>query len=117
MPQKISQQQDQKHVSQFEDLSPPLCAWLNEITNQLTTIEFALAGLVQHRGSKEWYTTADVAEILTKAEYTVREWCRQGRIDAKKKACGRGKSGEWLISHAELNRVKNEGILSVDHGV
>jgi transposase len=60
---------------------------------------------------KEFYSTAEVAEILGRAEYTVREWARQGRIRARKKPCGRGKGGEWLVAHEELCRLKNEGLL------
>jgi hypothetical protein len=55
--------------------------------------------------------TAEVGGLLARAEYTVREWCRQGRIRAKKKPCGRGKGGEWLVSHEDLTRLKNEGLL------
>jgi hypothetical protein len=82
-----------------------------EILERLDRIEAALALLVQQRAIKEWYSTTEVAEVLGKAEYTVREWCRQGRILARKKPCGRGKGGEWLVSHEELTRVHNEGLL------
>jgi hypothetical protein len=77
-------------------------------------IESALAELLLQRTVKEWYSTAEVAEILDRADYTVREWCRQGRIRAKKKFCGRGKGGERLVSHEELTRLKNEGLLPFD---
>ncbi len=67
--------------------------------------------LLSQRAVKDWYSTAEVGQLLNRAEYTVREWCRQGRIRAKKKPCGRGKGGEWLVSHEELTRLKNEGLL------
>jgi hypothetical protein len=34
----------------------------------------------------------------------------QGRIRAKKKPCGRGKCGEYLVSHDEFKRLRNEGL-------
>src|SRR5947199_188164 len=67
--------------------------------------------LVQQRTIKDWYTTAEAAELLSKAEFTVREWCRLKRIDAQKRPCGRGRSRDWMISHAELDRYRNEGLL------
>jgi hypothetical protein len=84
---------------------------INELIQRLDRIESALAELLNVRTAKAWYTTGEVAEILDRAEYTVREWCRQGRIRAKKKLCGRGKGGEWLVSHEELTRLRNEGLL------
>ena len=60
---------------------------------------------------KEWYSTAEVAAILGRAEFTVREWCRLGRVRAEKKKCGRGPASEWIVSHEELTRVRNEGLL------
>jgi hypothetical protein len=77
----------------------------------LDRIEAALAALVARQVAQEWYSTAEVAAALSRAEYTVREWCRQGRIRAKKKPCGRGKGGEWLVSHDALTRLKNGGFL------
>jgi transposase len=87
---------------------------IDELLRRLDRIESALAELLVQRTVKEWYSTAEVAEILDRAEYTVREWCRQARIRAKKKPCGRGKGGEWLVSHDELTRLKNEGLLPLD---
>ncbi len=81
------------------------------IEERLKKIEEALAVLVGRQVVKEWYTTVEVAKAIEKAEYTVREWCRLGRIRAKKKPCGRGKGGEWLVSHNELIRLRNEGLL------
>src|SRR5437870_1445503 len=34
---------------------------------------------------KDWYSTVELANLLDKAEFTVREWCRRGRIHAQKK--------------------------------
>ena len=85
---------------------------LLQMEQRLERMEGTLNLLLQQRTVKEWYTTAEVAHLVEKAEYTVREWCRQGRISAKKKLCGRGKGGEWLVSHEELTRLQNEGLLS-----
>ena len=60
---------------------------------------------------KDWYTVREVAEILDRSEFTVREWARLHRILADKRACGRGNSKEWIISSEELRRIQNEGLL------
>ncbi|MFO0935121.1 MAG: helix-turn-helix domain-containing protein [Gemmataceae bacterium] len=83
----------------------------SDLVERLDRIESAIQSLVRERTVKEFYSTAEVASLLQRAEFTVREWCRHGRIYAKKKACGRGVNSEWLISHEELTRVRNEGLL------
>ncbi|MGB7346934.1 MAG: helix-turn-helix domain-containing protein [Pirellulaceae bacterium] len=60
---------------------------------------------------KEYYSTSEVAQMLSRSDWTVREWCRLGRIWAEKRDSGRGVSKEWKISHEELLRIKNEGLL------
>ena len=60
---------------------------------------------------KDWYTVSEVAEVLGKAEFTVREWCRLGRVYASKRECGRGNCQEWIVSQEELQRIENEGLL------
>jgi len=82
-----------------------------DISERLERIESLLESLVEQRTVKDWYSTTEVARILGKAEFTVREWCRLGRVRAQKKQCGRGISSEWIISHEELTRVRNEGLL------
>jgi hypothetical protein len=87
--------------------------FLHRSIDLLDRVETQLDRLIQKETVKDWYTTAEVAQVLGKAEFTVREWCRHGRVNAKKRACGRGKSQEWIISHAELERIRNEGLLPV----
>ena len=82
-----------------------------QIFERLDRIEACLQSLVSQRLVKEYYTTTEVAQVLDKAEFTVREWCRLSRIHAIKRDCGRGNSKEWLISHDELERVRNRGLL------
>ena len=84
---------------------------MQEVIERLNRIEMALESLLRERTPKDWYSTAEVAQLLGKAEYTVREWCRQGRVHATKKPYSRGAHSEWLISHAELIRVQNQGLL------
>jgi hypothetical protein len=83
---------------------------LADIARRLERIETALATLIQQKTIKEWYSTDEAATILAKAPFTVREWCRLGRIKAEKRQCGRGSSQEWMISHEELVRLRNEGL-------
>ena len=73
---------------------------------KLTRIESLLQDLLQQRIAKEWYTTSEVGQLLDRAEYTVREWCRERKVQARKTPNGRG----WLISHDELQRLRNHGI-------
>jgi Helix-turn-helix domain len=82
-----------------------------ELNERLDRIERMLAELVGRKAIKDWYTTAEVGDILDKSEYTVREWCRLGRVRAGKRACGHGRSKEWIVSHEELTRLRNEGLL------
>lgn len=67
--------------------------------------------LIGQRTFKEFYTTAEAAEMLGKAEFTVREWCRHGRVKAQKQGSGRGKHQAWVISNGELQRLQREGLL------
>lgn len=84
---------------------------LQLLFHRLTRIEEYLQELRDEKRQKDFYSTQEVAEQLGKAEFTVREWCRLGRIHATKRATGRGRSQEWMVPHAELTRVRNEGLL------
>ena len=83
----------------------------SELLARLVRTEGLLEDLIGKEASKEFYSTSEVAEILGRAEFTVREWCRHGRILAEKRPCGRGRSKEWIISHDEVQRIRNEGLL------
>ena len=87
----------------------------DQIAERLDRIENLLINLVQEKQVKEFYSTGEVAEILNRAEFTVREWCRNGRIQASKRKCGRGVAKEWMIGHEELQRIQNEGLLPVSN--
>jgi hypothetical protein len=81
------------------------------ILDRLQRIEELLHQLVERETAKEWYTTEEIAKKLDRAEFTVREWCRLGRIDAEKRQSGRGKYQAWVVSHDELERYQRDGLL------
>ncbi len=89
----------------------------NQVCERLDRIEDLLRRLAPERVAQRSYSTADVAKLLGKAEFTVREWCRHHRIHADKRPCGRGNSQEWMISHEELTRIQAEGLLRPKHGL
>jgi hypothetical protein len=80
----------------------------------LDRIEATLAALLERQTAKDWYSTEEVAKFLGKAEFTVREWCRLGRVRAAKKGSGRSKYQSWVVSHGELLRVQREGLLPLN---
>lgn len=103
-------------VSPTPDPTPGLCGRIDLLVGRLERIEAVLVTLVRQRPAKEWYGTTELAEVLGRAEFTVREWCRLGRVRAEKRACGRGRAREWMVSHAELLRLQGEGLLPVPGG-
>ena len=86
---------------------------LSEMVQRLGRMEDILNQLLQQHTVKDWYSTEEVAQILGKAEFTVREWCRNGRVHAEKKGSGRGKYQAWVISQEEVQRIQREGLLSI----
>ena len=84
---------------------------IDQLLARFSKVESALDQLVQQKTIKDWYTTSEVAVILDKAEFTVREWCRLGRMRAEKRMSGRGAYPAWVISHQEMLRYQREGLL------
>jgi hypothetical protein len=82
-----------------------------DVITRLDRIERKLDLLASKPAEKDFYSTAEVAAAAKKTEYTVREWCREGRVRAEKRPCGRGATREWMISRNELSRLLNEGLL------
>jgi hypothetical protein len=82
-----------------------------DIEERLIRIEEMLAVLVVRQKVQDWYTTAEAAQLLGKAEFTVREWARLGRIRANKRLSGRGAHPSWVIGHEEILRYQKEGLL------
>lgn len=83
---------------------------LHDLLERLERIEAALVQLAGKQ-EKDWYSTEELATLLGKAPYTCREWARHGRIKAKKRPCGRGRSKEWIVSADEVRRIQEFGLL------
>ena len=84
---------------------------LDLVLQRLDKIEAQLAELLRQRTIKDYYTTEEAAVLLGKAEFTIREWCRLGRIHGEKRMSGRGAHPAWVIAHSELQRYQKEGLL------
>jgi hypothetical protein len=81
------------------------------LDQRLEKIESLLTVLVECQKVREWYSTDEIAAVVGKSEFTVREWCRLGRIRAEKRHSGRGAFPAWCVSHQELVRYQREGLL------
>lgn len=109
--------EQRRRTSPSTDASALMQNVLTEIDGRLCQIEAAIESLRQQVSVqsiiKEFYTTAELAQILGRRPYTVREWCRLGRVNAEKAHSGRGLDDEWRVSHEELVRIQNEGLLAI----
>lgn len=81
------------------------------LEERLLKIETMLVALVERDQRREWYAVDEFSRIVGRSEFTCREWCRLGRIRARKKDSGRGAHTAWAISHEELQRYQREGLL------
>lgn len=85
--------------------------WLADIEARLGRIEAALRKLTEAQPQKETYSTKEAGRILQLAPYTVREYCRQGRLRATQTRGGRGNRREYRLTQAEITRYQSEGLL------
>jgi len=81
------------------------------ILTELRELKAMLAVLVERQTVKAFYEIEEFARLVGKAEFTVRQWCRLGRIRAEKKLSGRGAHVRWAVPHAELLRYQREGLI------
>ena len=95
--------------------SPPARLFRCSMTleERLEKIEALLASLVERQQVRQWHTTQEFAKAVGKAEFTVREYCRLGRLCAEKRQSGRGAHSQWVLSNAELMRFQREGLRPV----
>ena len=80
------------------------------LEERLERIEAMLAALVEGQQVRQWYSVEAFAKRVSRTPFTVREWCRRGRILAFKQSSGRGAHAAWAISHEELERFRREGL-------
>jgi hypothetical protein len=83
------------------------------VEERLEELRSLVVLLVERQQVREYYSVEEFARIVGRAAFTVREWCRNSRINAEKKESGRGAFLSWRISHAALLRFQREGLIPV----
>ncbi len=71
------------------------------VNERLEKIEAKLDVLVERQSLKHWYSTGEFAQLVGKAEFTVRQWCRLGRIRAERRTAvaARTLRGQYLTQN------------------
>jgi hypothetical protein len=81
------------------------------LEQRLESIEKLLLVLVERQRSQDWYTTQEFGRVVGLSGWTVREYCRLGRLRAEKRQSGRACHRQWVLSHSELERYRRDGLL------
>ena len=84
---------------------------LDDLHRKIRLIHAMLEKLLAERTDRDWYDIDEAALVLGLDPWTLRNYCRLGRVHADKKRSGRGRHKSWIISRAEIQRVQREGLL------
>lgn len=76
---------------------------LSDIRDRLSRIEEVLRSLAVPTKKKHFYSTSEVAAVLSLSKWYVRRLCALGEIKAEKHP----ESGRFLISAKELERIES----------
>ena len=86
---------------------------LLKLIEQIQLRQEHLERLIRQRvelADRQWFSTDEVAKLVDRRPFTVREWCRKGRLLARKRQTGRGNKPEWEIEASEVERFHNHGL-------
>ena len=93
--------------------------FLQQLVDRMDQIDQKLHNLTEAVSNPEptrsYNSIAEFADLVGKRHYTVREWCRLARINAKKSEAGRGDAKSWKIPVEELKRYRDHGLLLSKH--
>jgi hypothetical protein len=78
---------------------------LDKIKAALSRLEQRLEKPAPPPPEKSHYTVREAAEATGYGEWTLRQACNKGRVQADK-----GPDGKWRISRAQITRIVNEGL-------
>lgn len=98
-------------------MNPEIASWFEEhskLIHQLIDGQKTLVDYLKFDKSdkeKDWYTPAEIARIISRRPDTVRGWCREKRLAARKRALGRANKFDWEISAMELRRYRDHGLI------
>jgi hypothetical protein len=81
------------------------------LEQRLQRMEGLLEQLVTGMRNKDWYSVAEVAVLVDRSEYQVRQWCKSGKIRAEKSGRRSGRFQTWVVSREELLRYERNGLL------
>lgn len=84
---------------------------LDDLMRRVRRLEAQLAALSESPTLAKSYSVAEFSAEVRRSRETVREWARLGRVLAERRMTGCGPYREWVISHAELLRYRQEGLL------
>lgn len=85
---------------------------LMHLTERVARLEAEFSALRTAGSNNTYYSVMEFAARVGRAPYTVREWARQGRIHATRRATGGGPYRAWAISQEELFRYQQWGLRS-----
>jgi hypothetical protein len=88
-----------------DSTSESIISMLKSVLDRLDRLEENLA----ISRPKDAYTVDEAAERLNRSPWTVRDWCNKGQVPGATKIHGKGRTGEWRISHDALVKVQIEG--------
>jgi hypothetical protein len=88
-----------KPESQFAEFLGRMMAEIQSLSRRIDNLA------VQPQPKKEWHTPEEVAILMHRKPYTVREWCRKERIRSEKDAY----SNRRKIPAAEVERLLSGG--------
>jgi len=113
---QVLEEQNQVETDAEPSIEQRMSFLENELAEVKAMLEQLLKGqqelLRSARGiNQDSYSIEELASMLGKAPFTVREWCRLGRINATKRKGGRGNAAEWNVARHEIERYLSEGLL------
>lgn len=94
----------------FRRVVAPFAELLERQSKEIARLSSAVDEIKQKLNGtlKSHYTTAEVARLVRRTEYTVRRWIESGKLEAQK-APGAGQRGAWLIPRESLSTIVELG--------